>query len=144
MNQGSAFDSRYGGAGLIAGVGLAWGLLAVSGGMDGSWLITGFLAAGLGFLLLGMVNRLIERFLPHSESSDEPHTAKPDEKDDGESPPAPRLRVLIGSCCLEALAVALFAAYYSGSLVISAAVGVIAAAVAIGVSFLLARKLALA
>jgi hypothetical protein len=152
MDAESAFKPAIAAAGLLAGVGAAWGLLFLDGSFDSDWMLAGFLAAGLGFLLVHLIDRARRRFAgPESEAEDaatEPATVpKPRGKEaapapsDEEAAPSPRLRVLVISSCLEAVAVALITSYYTESVVLSLAAGVVAGALAIGVSFLLARNL---
>jgi Flp pilus assembly protein TadB len=152
----SRFNSRIAVAGLFAAVGAVWALLLAGGSLDSTWLLAGFLAVGMGMLAINLIDRAAARFPPAEDAAEagaeaeestpeKPARRREAEVDVGEPEEAvavgPRLRVLIGSSCLEALAVALIASYYSGSLVVSLMVGVVAGALAIGVSLLLARRL---
>jgi hypothetical protein len=142
MPEESQIKRAFSVAGLLAGVGLAWALLLMDGSMDGDWLFAGFLALGLGVLALNAVDRLIWRiFAVGVEREKSGPVAKNSVSEDEEATPAPRLRVLMISSGLEALAAALLAAHYTGSVVISVAAGVLTAGLAIAVSVLLARKL---
>jgi hypothetical protein len=157
MKSQTVFDARLAAAGLFATVGGSWIALLLGGTFDGTWLKGGFIAAGLGMLIITLLDRAAGHFFPASEETAveeeaaalPPRKAKRRRKVQPDPEPAvepvaagPRIRVLIGSSCLEALAVALLVSYYSGSPLIALAVGVVAGALAIGVSVLLARKLA--
>jgi Flp pilus assembly protein TadB len=152
----SRFDARLAAAGLFAAVAAVWALLLAGGSLDGTWLLAGFLAVGMGMLAINLIDRAAAHFAPTEDTAEagdhaeEPPADKPSRRRqaevDAEEPDqaagvGPRLRLLIGSSCLEALAVALIVSYYSGSLVVSLMVGVIAGALAIAVSLLLARRL---
>lgn len=146
MKPESWFNRAIACAGLVAGVVLAWALLLVSGRLDGVWLLAGFMAIGMGVLVIGSIDRVLRRAAEPEAASRPAQMRKPVRSDQeasagAESAAAPRLKVLLVSSCLEAVAVALLASYYSGSMAIAAAAGVIAAGLAVGVSLLLARSL---
>jgi ABC-type antimicrobial peptide transport system permease subunit len=155
MNSESWLDTRFAGAGLVAGVGLAWALQLALGSFDRDWILAGFLAAGLGVFVLSVIGKLTARFLGAGGDNESNETAveEDDEEDDEVAEPTedaeapegvggPRLRVLLVSAWLEALAVALLAAYFSGNVIIALGAGVIAGVLAVGVSLFLARRLA--
>lgn len=149
MDSEPAFSARLANAGLLAGVGLAWAALYVSGSLDDTWLLSGFLAAGLGVPIVDSIERMGRRL---SRGSAPPEHERVGQKDDPsheedassdavEKTPGPRFWVLMVSACLEAVAIGLLAGYYSGSMIVLATAGLVAGVLAIGITLLLARPL---
>ena len=139
MKSGMAFDIRLADAGLLASVGLVWAALFVMGRLDGTWLLTGFLAAGLGVPFVGLIERVSRRMF----TTTAPDAAKARDTRSHESTdkPEPRLRVLITSALMQAVSLGFIGAYFSGSPAVGVFIGLLVGTLSLAVATLLARRL---
>jgi hypothetical protein len=164
MRSAAWFDAKMAGAGLVGCVGGVWVALLVAGLLDETWLLTGFLAVGLGWPAISGMGRLwggaaesveaedeapvgAKTVAPREEDEDEAEApvrarraVEPDEADDA-VPAGPRMAVLMAAACLEATAIGLLAGYLSGSFVVLLGAGLVAGVVAVGITLLLAKRL---
>ena len=131
-------------AGLFAGVGVAWALLLLEGSFGGDWILAGFLAFGLGVLTLNVMDRVGQRISAAGVESAEknPVAMNLAESSDAEQPePAPRLKVMLISSGLEALAAALLTHHFLGDVLESLLFGLALGVVAVAVSLVVSRSL---
>jgi hypothetical protein len=131
-------------AGLFAGVGVAWVLLLLGGSFGTDWILAGFLAFGLGVLSLNAIDRLGQRISAARVESPgkEPLIENVAESSDDEEPaPAPRLKVMLISSGLEALAAALLTLHFLGDVLVSLLLGLALGVVAVIVSLAVSRSL---
>ena len=143
MTQERASGLPFAIAGLLTGVGTAWTVLLLTGRLDSDWLLAGILAGGFGVMALNAVHRVA----PGAFASDAPGRAEvlaADTARSGDESQAanPRLRVLVVSAGLEAVSVFLLCVYYVDDMLVATTGGAAFGVLAVGVSVLLARKLA--
>ncbi len=139
MKSGSTFDTRFAAAGLLAGVGLEWALLVVGGSLDGAWLLAGFMAMGLGVLLIKLIDGVSDKlFSPPGRKEDDASGVAAGE---GEAAPEPRLRVFVISSVMQGVSLGFLAAYFSDSVAVGVFIGLLVGTLALAVSTLLARRL---
>ena len=143
MTQERASRLPFAIAGLLTGVGTAWTMLLLTGSLDSDWLLAGIMAGGFGVMALNAVHRVAPGAFALDASGRGEALGADTARSGGESQAAnPRLRVLVVSACLEAVSVFLLCVYYVDDMLVATTAGVAFGVLAVGVSVLLARKLA--